>query len=66
MTGVLPEYRGSGFGKYMLQQGLYNLIPNQYNVIELNVDSSNLTAINMYRNIGFESIDLINWYELEL
>jgi len=66
MTGVLPEYRGYGFGKYILQQGLYKLIPNQYNVIELNVDSSNLTAINMYRNMGFKSIDLINWYELEL
>ncbi len=66
MTGVLPEYRGYGFGKYILQQGLYKLILNQYNIIELNVDSTNLTAINMYRNMGFKSIDLINWYELEL
>lgn len=52
--GLLPEFRGKGFGKKLLEITLKHAKNiNNIEKIELNVFESNKNAINLYKKIGF-------------
>ncbi len=53
--GVLPDYRGKGYGKELLQQVVNALKENSgIKNIHLEVVKDNLIAINLYKELGFE------------
>lgn len=63
MLGVDPDYRGKGIGKIALLTGLAHLKNKGVRVVELEVDSENKAALNLYSSVGFESWSSILWYE---
>lgn len=63
MLGVDPDYRGKGIGKIALLAGLAHLKNKGVRVVELEVDSENKAALNLYRSVGFRSWSSILWYE---
>ncbi len=61
---IEEEYRGKGFGKQIMLL-LENEIKKQgLNRVGLHVFGTNETAINLYRSIGYSTIDLIMEKEL--
>jgi len=53
-VGILKEFRGKGLGRLLMQYLLSLLVKNGYKEVKLKVSSHNLTAINMYKSLGFE------------
>ena len=49
---VLPEHRGKGYGKKLIEEILQFLIPKKKEII-LYVDASNRIAIILYTRLGF-------------
>lgn len=64
MTGVHPQYRRKGLGKIIVSEGMKYLRSRQVDRIELQVDSSNAAARDLYLSLGFDHIASTNWYEL--
>jgi predicted acetyltransferase len=64
--GILPNFRGKGYGKLALKQAL-NLI-NDKNIydVELDVECKNNTALNLYKACGFKEQSVMNYYEYSL
>lgn len=64
--GILPDFRGKGYGKAALKKAL-NLI-NEKNIyeIELDVECKNDTALNLYKACGFEEKSVMNYYKLNI
>ncbi len=63
MLGVDPKYRGKGFGKILLLEGLRLLKNKGVQIVELNVDSKNEVACGLYRSQGFKVWKTSSWYE---
>lgn len=59
---VDPKHRGQGIGRLLLLQAMTTLRARGQSVIELNVDSTNPTAIALYRSVGFEEYDTMSLY----
>jgi ribosomal protein S18 acetylase RimI-like enzyme len=53
-VGVLPQYRGRGIGKALMEACEAEL--NGIGVITLNVRLSNRTAIGMYEKLGYRGV----------
>lgn len=51
--GLLPEYRGKGYGNRLIHVMLSKLRREGYTSIYLNVDKSNTKAIDLYKRNGF-------------
>lgn len=52
---VKPEYQGKGFGRKLMEETLREAWEmNDLEAILIGVSSNNPTAINLYRNLGFE------------
>ena len=51
--GILPEYQGKGLSKMLMQKSLKHVKEKGYQV-KLEVNKSNLKAINLYKKSGFE------------
>lgn len=51
--GVLPEYRGQGLGRRLLEACIRKSWENGLSRIELEVRSDNLSAIALYTRLGF-------------
>lgn len=66
MMGVDPDYRGRGFGKLMLHEGLCHLKNQGVEIVELTTDSKNTAACELYRSVGFEVHSVILWFERAL
>ena len=66
MTGVHPDYRGLGLGKAIASSGVAYLYETGMSTIELEVDSANTKAINIYQALGFNKITENVWYELKI
>lgn len=66
MTGVHPNYRGVGLGKAIASSGVTHLYATGMSTIELEVDSENTKAINIYQSLGFEKLTENVWYELKI
>ena len=49
---VLPEYRGKGVGRFVMEHLLAHLRPKKKQ-IALYVDSANTPAVQLYKSLGF-------------
>ena len=56
--GLIPEVRGRGLGKRFLRHTLRELQQAGFGSISVAVDTRNLYAIRLYRDLGFVSCDL--------
>ena len=66
MTGVHPAYRGMGLSRPTVLTGMKWLVSQGVEVIELEMDSSNLSAARVYESLGFEKVADTVWFELRL
>lgn len=64
--GILPEYRGRGYGKSALIEVLNNLYYNQIYDVELDVEIRNKTALNLYKSCGFKEESIMNYYNINI
>ena len=64
--GVLPEYRGKGFGRAILMGGVEKLTEAGAKEIMLQVDTDNPNALHLYESCGFVVTSTMDYYELAL
>lgn len=66
MTGVHPAYRRMRLSRPTVLAGMRWLASQGVEVIELEMDSSNLSAARVYESLGFEKVADTVWFELRL
>ncbi len=66
MTGVLPEARGKGLGRAVSESGFNHLLEQGADAIELDVDSANAPAMNIYSSLGLTTRSEVDWWEKSL
>ena len=66
MTGVHPDYRGRGLGRAVVVTGLEHLKARGVDGVELEVDSENVPARDLYLGLGFRKLRENVWYERRL
>ncbi|MBZ9622548.1 GNAT family N-acetyltransferase [Clostridium sp. FP2] len=60
--GVIPEYRGKGYGREILCLALDILKKKQVDNIFLEVATENKKALGLYESCGFEEISVMDYY----
>ena len=60
--GILPKYRGKGFGREFLNLILKNLLDKKVETIKLEVDDTNHNAFELYKKAGFEVETSFGYY----
>lgn len=63
--GILPDFRGKGYGKAALKEALYSINEKNIYIVELDVECKNSTALNLYKDCGFEEKSIMNYYKYE-
>ena len=63
MTGVHPDYRGTGLGTAVVVAGLEYLRGEGITTVDLEVDSQNPPARELYLKLGFRQVHQTVWYE---
>ena len=53
---VLPAYRRNGIGKRLVEELIYMLTDREVYSLTLEVRASNISAINLYENLGFSQV----------
>ena len=66
MTGILPQFRSKGLGNILVGKGIEYLFNNNHSTVELEVDSNNIKALQIYKKLGFNKSSEIWWYEKEI
>ena len=59
--GILPECQGKGLSKILLKESL-GFVKNNGSQVKLEVHSTNLKAINLYKKFGFKHLGEYNVY----
>ncbi|SHJ29233.1 Acetyltransferase (GNAT) family protein [Clostridium amylolyticum] len=62
--GILPEYRGKGYGRDLLISAIEKLKEQNLKDIMLQVVVTNKRALNLYKSCGFQETSTMNYYEL--
>ncbi len=60
--GVMPEYRGLGFGRKILSMAIEELLKHKAGSIFLQVLTNNKNALNLYKSCGFEERYTMDYY----
>ncbi|MEP3046994.1 MAG: ribosomal protein S18-alanine N-acetyltransferase [Roseibium sp.] len=55
-VAVHPRQRGRGIGKKLMEAGLFRLYSDRCKSLFLEVDSSNESAVLLYRSLGFKEV----------
>ena len=63
MTGVHPSYRGNGLGTAVVVSGMRYLSGRGVDAVELEVDSENTPARELYRKLGYRRVHVSAWHE---
>lgn len=63
--GVLPEYRGKGYGRAILLKAIDKLNEANAGDIMLQVAVENANALRLYQSCGFEETSTMDYYELK-
>jgi ribosomal protein S18 acetylase RimI-like enzyme len=56
-VGVVPESRGRGFGRELARKALWEARALEAPQLTLSVDARNQPALNLYKDVGFETYD---------
>ncbi len=64
--GVLPAYRGRGFGRQILAQTVERLLAEHREPIAIEVETDNCNALGLYESCGFRATTTFGYYELPL
>ncbi len=64
--GVLPEHRGRGYGRQMLEGIVRTLVAEGTERILIEVATDNEQALSLYRSCGFEEMTSYGYYLAEL
>jgi len=64
--GVLPEYRGRGYGRQLLAQTVQEILAAGQPHIVLEVAPENRHALSLYRSCGFKETHIYDYYSLDL
>jgi len=62
--GILPAFRGKGYGKAALKGALCLINERNIPETELDVECKNGAALNLYKSCGFEEKSVIDYYNL--
>jgi len=62
--GVLPEYRGKGFGRAILLMAIEKLKEVNASEVMLQVAAENSNALNLYKSCGFVETSTMDYYEI--
>lgn len=62
-TGVIPEYRGKGVGKQLVQATIEIYRANNVGLASLEAISTNHAAINLYKRFGYEVVDELTYLQ---
>lgn len=63
--GILPEYRGKGFGRQLLQLAIGKLKEKGLSKIKLQVVVKNTNALKLYQSCGFEICSTMDYYFID-
>jgi ribosomal protein S18 acetylase RimI-like enzyme len=61
--GILPNYRGKGYGKSALKETLKLISGRNISKVELDVECKNINALNLYKGCGFKEKSVMNYYK---
>ena len=61
-VGILPDYRGKGYGRHILMEGISILMNQQAKTIKLQVEAENENALGLYLSCGFEATSTMDYY----
>ena len=62
--GVLPDYRGKGYGREILIGAIEKLKKRNSKKIMLQVEAKNNSALNLYKSCGFVETSIMDYYQL--
>ncbi len=60
--GISEKFQGKGYG-YKLINSVFNILKDKGCELELEVDSINEKAHNLYKKVGFKETRVVNYYE---
>lgn len=63
--GVLPEYRGKGYGRAILLKSIEKLKEAKATEIMLQVATENSKALNLYQSCGFQETSRMDYFEIK-
>jgi ribosomal protein S18 acetylase RimI-like enzyme len=63
--GIMPDYRGKGYGKAALKKALQIIQAKNITNIALDVVCTNSNALNLYQACGFEEVSIMNYYQYQ-
>ncbi len=64
--GILPEYRGKGYGRAALCEALRFLMERGIKKASLDVVATNAKALSLYQSVGFRELSTMDYYCLEV
>lgn len=64
--GILPEYRGKGFGRATFAAALAEAAKHKVSQVSLDVVGTNRTAFSLYESFGFKDLSAMDYYEYSL
>lgn len=62
--GIMPKFRGRGFGRELLLKSVLKLIEKGAEKIMLQVEVNNKNALNLYKSCGFKENYVMEYYKL--
>jgi ribosomal protein S18 acetylase RimI-like enzyme len=63
--GIMPEYRGKGYGRQALKAAIDIIRNSSIYDIALDVAAENKNALNLYKSCGFEEVSTMNYYKIK-
>lgn len=64
--GVLPAFRGRGYGRRMLRGVIDDLLAGGDTLISMEVETGNANALGLYLSCGFKQTTTYGYYEVEV
>lgn len=64
--GILKEFRGKGYGKYLVMQLLYIIMQNNFHKAMIRVSTENKIALRLYESVGFKIESEKSLFELKI
>jgi ribosomal protein S18 acetylase RimI-like enzyme len=64
--GILPDYRGRGYGRQMLKEAIRTIRASSQKPITISVNTANTNALGLYRSCGFATKTTYGYYVIEI